>query len=851
MTKSFYSLNASQLLQRFKANPHGLSSREAKKRLAQYGPNTLAEEEKESLLEKIWEAIREPMVLLLLLAMLLFFFFGDKGDALIMLIFGIIPIVAIEFFLESRTEKTLAALTKLIEPKVHVLRDGQEQLILSEELVPGDIVVLQVGDVVTADARLIETNYLTIDESSLTGEPIPVEKDTKPLTNQNLSITDQTNMVFAGTKIAEGEGKALVVTTGKNSEYGKISELTLSLKVEKTPLEKKANEFTKWLALAGGGVTAFIVLIGIVQGIGIVPAILRGLASAMAAIPEELPIIYTVFLAVGVWQMAKKKALIRRMPAVETLGSVTTICTDKTGTITRGELGVEKLFCTGEVVKSSGSNFAACKTFFSFPWLLKTNDAQDPFEKGLQGFVDTHTSLFPSLASWIAVEEFPYDPKTKARSSVVKNPVKQFVVLTRGAPEFIVEMCNASKEEKERVLRANTKFAEEGLRVIAFVYKTMKDSPKNRADAESNLTFAALIGFHDPIRTEVADALKLAKQAGIRVIMITGDQKATALSIAEKICLSSKEVLTGSDLATFSDEELKKHVKQTNIFARVLPQDKLRIVQALKSLGEVVSMTGDGVNDAPALKAADIGVAMGIRGTEVAREASKMVLLDDNFSTIIVAVREGRRIFDNIQKSMSYFTSMKIVLLGFVTLNGLFNLPLAFFPIHIVWMELITDPTSSLVYQTEPAEPGLMHRQPRPPQTPLLPKNLFLKLITQGLAILAGTFGAYFYALSQGMDVAHARTITFSILVVSQMFLVLINRSEETPIWKMPLTTNKFLITIIVLTAIMLPLIVYVPFLQTIFKTAALTMNNWLIVIVIALVSTLWYEGVKLTRHRL
>lgn len=378
----------------------------------------------------------------------------------------------------------------------------------------------------------------------------------------------------------------------------------------------------------------------------------------------------------------------------------------------------------------------------------------------------------------------------------------------------------------------------------------MQESSKDRKSAESNLTFASLIGFHDPIRTEVADALKLAKQAGIRVIMITGDQKATALSIAEKIGLTSKEVLTGQDLATFSDEELKKHVKQTNIFARVLPQDKLRIVQALKAQGEIVSMTGDGVNDAPALKAADIGVAMGIRGTEVAREASKMVLLDDNFSTIIVAVREGRRIFDNIQKAMSYFTSMKIALLGFVTLNGLFNLPLAFFPIHIVWMELITDPTSSLVYQTEPAEPGLMKRPPRPSQSPLLPKNLYLKLITQGLTILAGTFGAYFYALSQDMDVAHARTIAFSILIISQMFLVLINRSDETPVWRLPLTTNKFLMAIMVLTALMLSLIVYVPLLQKIFKTASLTMNNWLMVIVIALASTLWYEGIKLLTRK-
>jgi len=851
MDKPYYALTVDQVLQRCSSGLRGLSSSEAKRRLETFGPNVIGKAAQEPLWEEILEILAEPMVLLLIGAMIIFFLLGERRDAIAMLL-AIVPIVGIEFIQEYRTARAIRALSRLVEPRARVLRNGTEDMIASHDVVPGDILLLRAGDLVTADARLIETNYLAVDESLLTGESTPIDKHAQVLPD-GTAIPERLNMAFAGTKIVEGAAKAIVVATGQQTEYGTIGQLTLAVKAEKTPLERKARQLTRWLALFGGEVTIAVVCIGILQGAGLLPAILRGLAVAMAAIPEELPVIFTVFLALGVWHMARQQALLRKIHAVEALGSVTTICVDKTGTLTQGELTIAKMCCDGQVVTPSDRTLTRCQPFFALPWLLRADPYRDPFEQGIEAFLAAHPEIAHPTAGWQVVQEYPFDPRRKRRSTLLSDAEGRWLLLTRGAPEYVLEICRAAPQEREWILRANTQVAQEGLRVLAYAHRVLSDVPSSRDDIEMQLVFDGLIGFDDAIREAVPAAIRQANDAGVRVVMITGDQEATALVVAGTLGLDHHAgVMTGQELERLSDEALRGRLGETSIFTRVLPAQKLRIVQALKARGEIVAMTGDGINDAPALRAADIGIAMGQRGTEIAREAATMVLLDDNFATIITAIREGRRIYANIQKAITYFTSAKIALLGFVLLNGFLTLPLALLPLHIVWMELIIDPTSSLVYQAEPAAPDLLTRKPRSPKEPLLSKRLLAKLVSQGLTMLAGTFVTYWWALHAVMGELKARTLAFSVLVLGQLFLVLVNRSERLPLWRLSLTSNPFLLGIILFIMLTQGVIVYWPPIQRVFRTTALMPREWLLVLGIAAASTLWFELFKwivITRH--
>lgn len=640
--------------------------------------------------------------------------------------------------------------------------------------------------------------------------------------------------------------KAIVVATGRQTEYGAIGQLTLAVKAEPTPLERKARQLTRWLGLFGGGVTIAVVGISILEGAGLLPAMLRGLAVAMAAIPEELPVIFTLFLALGVWHMARQQALLRKIHAVEALGSVTTICVDKTGTLTKGELTITKMCCDGHVVTPFDRTLTRCQPFLALPWLLKADPYRDPFEQGLQAFIAAHPEIAHPIPGWQVVQELPFDPRRKRRSTLLWDAAGRWLLLTRGAPEYVLELCDTSPQDRQQILRANTAFAQEGLRVLAYAHRVLSNVPSCRDELEGQLIFDALIGFDDALREAVPTAIRQAQDAGVQVVMITGDQEATALVVARRLGLAHQGgVITGHELERLSDEALRARLGETGIFARVLPAQKLRIVQALKARGDIVAMTGDGINDAPALRAADIGIAMGQRGTEIAREAATMVLLDDNFATIVTAIREGRRIYGNIQKAVNYFTSAKIALLGFVLLNGLLKLPLALFPLHIVWMELIIDPTSSLVYQAEPADPEQLKRKPRSPKEPLLSKRLLAKLVSQGLTMLAGTFLTYWWALQAGAGELKARTLAFSVLVLSQLLLVLVNRSDRHSFWRLPLTTNPFLLGIILFTVLTQCVIIYWPSIQSVFRTTALMPREWLFVLGVAAASTLWFEALK------
>ena len=753
-----------------------------------------------------------------------------------MLVF-VIFVASITFIQEWKTERTVNALKNLTSPQVKVLRNGEKVVIKSFELVPEDIIFLLEGERIPADCEVLECAGFCVDESTLTGESEPVFKEPA---NPEIPSTDywKKDYLYAGTLSISGTCIAKVTSTGLNTEYGKIGKAISETKDELTPLQKKTGHLVRNLAILGFVLSLLVVGLSYIYSGNFINSVLAGLTLAMAIIPEEFPVVLTVFLSLGAFRLAKQNALMRRISAVETLGSTTILCVDKTGTITKNLMEVKKIYN----YKEDG-----------ILDLLIQSCEKDPFDPMEKAIIEAATKAGADLNKLQNLDialKVPFDSKTKRMANIYKYDDKTFYVAAKGSPGTIMSLCNLDSDEEKKILATMDSMASLGLRVIAFADLTTDTLHEELSDYKLN--FKGLVGLQDPPKEGVKEAVRACVDAGIRVIMITGDYSKTAIAIGNEIGLKFKDcAITGDEINTMSEEELCEAAKHCDIFTRVIPEHKMKIVKALKKNGEIVAMTGDGVNDAPALKNADIGIAMGKRGTEVAKEAADMILMDDNFTTIVHSVKDGRRIFDNIRKAMMYVMTIHIPIAATALFSPVFNLPQILLPVHIVLLELILDPTCSIVFEGEEAEPYIMQQPPRSPYEPLLTKNMAVKVVLQGVTLFLAAFVPFHYMVDRGLNLNLARSFSLISLIVGNVFLVLVNSSNTRYVVQMfKETHNKARLSINSIALLMVFSIVYVPWLQPLFKTKALNGRMLLLACLIGVLSTGWWEGVKFIRDK-
>ncbi|WP_286904865.1 cation-translocating P-type ATPase [Clostridium sp. UBA1652] len=832
----------------YKQNMAGLSSAEAKKLQDRYGKNELTPQKKESFIKKIFHIICEPMFLLLIVAAVIYFILGEPRDGAIMLIF-VLGIISIDVIQEWKTDKTLNALKDLSAPHVTVIRDGKETVIASSDLVPGDLMMIYEGVKIPADGTVIKCSAICVDESSLTGEAEGVWKITK----ENAEPTNdywRKDYCYAGTLVTQGTATVLVDKIGATTEYGKIGANVATAPNEDTPLQKQTGGLVK---VCAGIAAVLFALVGVVTyfnipdhvfGDRIIESILSGITLAMAMIPEEFPVILTVFLSMGAWRLAKKQSLVRKLPSVETLGAVSVLCVDKTGTITMNQMTVQNTWAlsddTYSLIETMG---LGCET-----------DAYDPMEKAMLSYCDNHGISKEHLFGGELITKYAFTNELKMMGHVWRRN-GEIIIAAKGSSERILTVCNMSNNDLEIAEQKIIEMSKEGLRVIAVATmkpQTEKDIPEKITDC--SLTLLGLIGLADPPRESVKSDIAVCNKAGIRVVMITGDNGITASSIAKKIGMpNSDHIITGDMLNEMSDEELCEKVKDVSIFSRVVPEHKMRIVKAFKENGEIVAMTGDGVNDAPALKYADIGIAMGKRGSEVSREAADLILMDDNFTTIVETVKDGRRIYDNIRKAVGYVFTIHIPI-AFASLLapilGITPAAILLLPLHVVLLELIIDPTCSIVLERQPAETDIMDRKPRNPKEKLLNTGIFIKSIIQGLVIFAASFGAYFTTLGGNPDNAPlARAMGLAIIMLSNLFLVQVNSSDHDFAFQSiaRLAKDKVMWAVNIFTVLGLLIILYTP-VNHFLKFEPLSVSQLFGAVGIAAVAVMWYELVKLVK---
>lgn len=840
-------LRVDEVEQHYQTGPQGLTGAEAARRLAEYGPNKLEEYRKKSPLMLLLSQFADFMILVLLAAALVSGLIGDLTDALI--IVGITVVNAtVGFIQEFRAEKAMAALRRMASGKARVRRDNMVKEVSVEDLVPGDLVLLEAGQVIPADVRFAEVYQMHVDESALTGESHNVEKGTAPLAKGEYSLGDRHNMGYKGTSVTQGRGTAYVVATGMNTEIGRIARMVQS-REPLTPLQRRLIAFGKKLSVGILIICALIFLFGWLRGEDLLTMLLTAISLAVAAIPEALPAMVTVALAMGAARLVKQNALVRKLSAVETIGSVTYICSDKTGTLTQNQMQVKRVFASPLPQEDIPADFP---DLFLLTMALN-NDVQtdsrgqlrgEATEEALARYAQEQGYSKRELETrFPRIEELPFDSVRKCMTTIHET-TRGPVALVKGAPESILSRLDPERHQTviERLSAESEAMAAEGFRVMAFAWK-----PLSRADwkvlaseAEKNLRFLGFAGLIDPSRPEVPQAIAECRRAGIIPVMITGDHKLTATAIARQIgILDSAEdiVLTGPELSQMSEEDFKSIVARVRVYARTSPEQKLRIVRALQEAGEFVAMTGDGVNDAPALKSADIGIAMGLKGTEVAREASHLVLLDDNFATIVRAVRQGRRIYDNILKFIKYTMTSNSGEIWCIFLAPFFLLPIPLQAIHILWINLVTDGLPGLALAMEPSEKNVMERPPRPPDQNFLSGSMPWHIVWVGL--LMGLLTLATQALALRMENAHWQTMAFTVLCLSQMGHVLAIRSEYTSLFRLGLFSNIPLAGAFILTVILQLLVVYVPFLQPIFKTEAL--DVWELLLCLALSSVVFW----------
>ena len=834
----------------------GLTQAEVAEKLKKEGFNELPSSKPKNVFQIGLGIVKEPMFLLLVACGTLYIILGDIREGLMLLGF-VFVVMGIEFYQEKKTEKALDALKDLASPRALVIRDGETIRIAGREVVTGDILILQEGDRVPADAIVLNSINLLADESLLTGESAPVRKK-EWIEGDKAFIPggDDIPMVYSGSMIVQGNGIVQVTATATHTEIGKIGIALESVKEEPTRLKREMGTLVKRLAIIGIALCVMVIVIYTMTRGNLLEGFLAGITLAMAMLPEEFPVVLTIFLAVGAWRMSKKNVLTRKPAAVETLGSATVLCTDKTGTLTENKMTVTRLF--------NGSGFFQVEPGGAFPdpfheiieYGILSSQANpfDPMEKaiintGEQYLKDTeHIHL-----DWVMEKEYPLSRDLLAMSRVFSNTgSKQQVIATKGAPEAIFDLCHFNPETTAGYGKAIAEMASAGLRVLGVAKANLVPGELPSVQHDFDFEFVGLIGLSDPVRKNVPAAVSECHKAGIRVIMITGDYPVTATNIGKEIGIENPGLcITGPELMEMTEEVLCERIREVNIFARVIPEQKLKIVNALKRNGEIVAMTGDGVNDAPALKASNIGIAMGEKGTDVAREASSLVLMDDNFASIVGAVKMGRRIFDNLQKALSYIFAIHVPIAGLSLIPVFFaDLPLILWPVHIVFLELIIDPACSIIFEAEKEEKNVMSRPPKKIDEPFFGAKKILLSCTQGIGILLISLLVYFTGIKMGYTENAVRTLTFVTLIASNIAVILSNRSWSNNIFRILITPNKAVKWVVGGAIFFLALILNVPFLLDLFQFEKISIVEIMICSFAGLFSITWFEIYKLAKNK-
>ena len=835
----------------------GLTSDEAAEKIRTGGYNELPDAKKHGIFGIIVEVIKEPMFVLLVASGLIYFILGDMTEGIMLMSF-VFVIIGITVYQEQKTERALEALRNLSSPRALVIRDGEQKRIAGREVVTGDMLILVEGDRIPADGVLLSSNNVSVDEALLTGESVPVRKIswTAGVHTERPGGDDQP-FVYSGTLVVQGQGLVEVKSTGARTEMGKIGTVLQTVERDETRLKGEISRIVRTIAIVGIILCTIIVVVyGMSRG-NWIEGLLAGITLAMAILPEEFPVVLTIFLALGAWRISRKNVLTRQVPAIETLGSATVLCVDKTGTLTQNRMTVQSFFAGGQQCyhDATGKNSVAeiCHEVAEFAILACKKDPFDPMEKALIQLREGDFGKTEHIHSgWELIVEYPLSPDLLAMSNVWRSPIgNDYIIAAKGAPEAIASLCHFSEAQQQALAVDINTMAAQGLRVLGVAKAMFTQTELPSGQHDFTFTFLGLVGFADPVRPQVADAVKECYTAGIRVVMITGDYPLTAKNIARQIGFDDTDTcITGAELDAMSDEDLEKRIRSVNIFARVVPEQKLRIVNTLKNAGEVVAMTGDGVNDAPALKSADIGIAMGGRGTDVAREASSLVLLDDNFTSIVAAVRLGRRIFDNLKKAMAYIFSIHVPIAGMSLVPVLFNMPLILLPVHIVFLELIIDPACSIVFESEKEEQNVMKRPPRHKEEGLFTKKTLVLSLLQGCVVFAVVLGVYVTALGRGFGEAEVRTLTFTTIVIANLCLILTNRSWSETIVTTVRTPNKAMVWVCSGTLICLALVLFIPALQNLFMFGFVPFVDILVCIVAGAGSVIWFECYKYWRGR-
>ena len=863
MEKNWYNQSPDEVLKNLSTTKErGLSEVEAKKRLEEYGENALAEEKKKSFGEKLKEQFFDPMIIILIAAALVSIFVGEGLDAGI-----IIAIVIVNAFLsiyqEGKAEEAIAALQKMSSPKAKVIRDGDHEEVDSNKLVPGDIILLETGDIVPADLRLIESSNLKIDESSLTGESVAVEKHFDQVYDGKMEIGDRENLAYSSTIVTYGRGMGVVIETGHKTEIGKIATSIATVGDEQTPLQRKLAKLSKTLGIL------VIVICAVVMGVGLLykhdplDMFMTAISLAVAAVPEGLPAIVTIVLSIGMGKMAEKNAIVKKLLAVETLGTTTVICSDKTGTLTQNEMTVVKVFTDGQVYHVSGTGYSPegdvtkkdeivtieedenLKILSSIAAL--TNDAKlkvkggdasitgDPTEGALLTFAEKAGNGLDNLyKNFDRLEEIPFDSDRKMMTTFHDKIFEGIASFTKGAPDVVLDRCEKvlidgkevalDENLRKEILGKNSEFARFALRCLGYAYRKHSDMPSEitSESIENDMVFVGLTGMIDPSRPEAKEAIKECKSAGIRPIMITGDYLETGLAIAKDLGIAERDdqAIMGRELNEMSEAELREIVKEKSVYTRVSPENKVQIVTALKQNGHITAMTGDGVNDAPAIKKADIGIAMGITGTDVAKNTAEVILTDDNFATIVNAVEEGRIIYSNIKKFVAYLLSCNLGEVLIVLISILMNLPVPLIPIQLLWLNLVTDSFPALALGVERGEADIMNEPPRDPDEPILDTEIKITVAIQSIAITVATLLAYFVGLKwygQAEGLHHARTMAFSTLIICELLRSYTARSIDKTVFEIGVFTNKKLVMATVFSFLLMLVVIYVPVLNDAF----------------------------------
>jgi Ca2+-transporting ATPase len=832
----------------------GLSESEAQARISAGGPNELPQPDRRTPLRIVLEVLREPMFALLIGGGVIYLLLGDVKEALILLAFALLSIV-ITVIQETRTEHVLEALRNLASPRALVVRDGVRKRIPGRDVVRGDVILLAEGDRVPADAVLLDARDLQADESLLTGESVPVRK----LVSANVArvlVTpggEDSPFVYSGSLVVRGSGTAEVTATGVNSQMGKIGQLLHHLEPEPPRLQAQTRSLVRMAAI-GGAVVSLIVMVlyGLFRG-GWLEALLAGITIGMSMLPEEFPVVLTVFLAMGAWRISRVRVLTRRSTAIEALGSATVLCTDKTGTLTENRMSVAELRAPEEEWRSGGTAPAgrSFHLLLAYGVLASAPEAFDPMERALRELADSLSGQegpSPGAGAKL-VNTYGLRPELLAVTQVwAPGDGEPLIVAAKGAPEAIGRLCRLSKTESTDLEASVDAMAAEGLRVLAIAQAHHVGTDLPEAPAEFAFRLLGLVGFADPLRPSVPAAVRQCQSAGIRVVMITGDYPATATAIARQAGLAANEAVTGDTIDKLEVAALIPQARSSAVFARIVPEQKLRIIEALKADGQIVAMTGDGVNDAPSLKAAHIGIAMGGRGTDVAREASSIVLLDDDFGSIVTAIRLGRRIYDNLRKAMSFIVAVHVPIAGLALLPLLLGLPIIFSPIHIAFLELVIDPVCSLVFEAEKEEEDVMRRPPRAPAEPLLPLPLIGWGALQGVLAFAMAGAMFVFALGNGMPDDEVRALTFVALILGVFSLILVNRSFSSSLKLAVVRPNMALLSILLVVCTMLGLCLSVPILRELFQFGVLHLDDLalttgaalLILVALELLKRLW-----------